>query len=75
MDQKLFENKVAATIKIMYNFCYERKPSCATTNSTLFAVSKDKWDIKEDTGKSMKNASYIRWWYAAMLNSKKQSSL
>jgi len=27
-----------------------------TTKSTLFVVSKDVWDTKEDTGKSMKNA-------------------
>ena len=38
---------------------YEGKPSCATTKSTLFAVSKDEWDTKEDTGKSVKNALYI----------------
>ena len=31
----------------------------ATTKSTLFAVSKDAWDTKEDTGKSMKNALYV----------------
>ena len=33
--------------------------SRATTKSTLFAVSKDEWHTKEDTGKSMKNALYI----------------
>ena len=27
--------------------------------STLFAVSKDEWHTKEDTGRSMKNALYI----------------
>ena len=43
----------------MDNFHYERKPSCATTKSTLFAVSKDEWNTKEDTGKSMKNALYV----------------
>ena len=37
----------------------EGKPSCAISKSTLFAVSKDKWDTKEDTGKSMKNALYV----------------
>ena len=37
----------------------QRKPSCATTKLTLFTVSKDEWDTKEDTGKSMKNALYI----------------
>jgi len=26
--------------------------------TTLFMVSKDEWDTKEDTGKSMKNALY-----------------
>ena len=43
------------------DFRFEGKPShAATTKSTLFAVSNDEWDTKEDTGKSMKNASYIR---------------
>ena len=45
-----------ATVKITDDFCYEGKPSHATTKLTLFAVSKDEWDTKEDTGKSMKNA-------------------
>jgi len=27
-----------------------------TTKLTLFVVSKDEWNTKEDTGKSMKNA-------------------
>ena len=40
----------------MGDFCCKGKPSCATVKSTLFAVSKDEWDTKEDTGKSMKNA-------------------
>ena len=43
----------------MDDFRYEGKPSCATTKSTLFTVSKDEWDTKEDTGKSMKNALYV----------------
>jgi len=34
----------------------QRKPSHATTKSTLFTVSKDEWDTKEDTVKCMKNA-------------------
>ena len=41
------------------NFRYEGKPSHATAKSTPFAVSKDEWDTKEETGKSMKNALYI----------------
>ena len=42
----------------MDDFCYEGKPSRATAKSILFAVSKDEWDTKENTGKSMKNALY-----------------
>ena len=42
------------------DFCYEGKPPCATAKLTPFAViSKDEWDTKEDTGKSMKNALYV----------------
>ena len=39
-----------ATTKNMDDIRYEGKPSHATTKSTLFAVSKDEWDTKEDTG-------------------------
>ena len=34
----------------------QRKPSCATTKLT---VSKDEWNTKEDTGKSLKNALHV----------------
>ena len=51
-----------ATMKNTDDFHYEGKPSHATTKSTLFAVSKDEWDTKEDTGKSMKNALYVLWY-------------
>ena len=47
-----------ATMKNTNDFCYEGKPSRATTKSTLFAISKDERDTKEDAGKSMKNALY-----------------
>jgi len=30
-----------------------------TAKSTLFIVSKDEWDTKEGTGKSMKNVLYV----------------
>ena len=43
------------------DFCYEGKPSCATAKLIPFAVSKDEWDTKEDTGKFMKNALYVLW--------------
>jgi len=32
----------------------QRKPSHTTTKLTLFTVSKDEWNTKEDTGKSLK---------------------
>ena len=41
------------------DFRYEGKPSRAIAKSTLFAVSKDEWETKEDSGKSMKNVLYI----------------
>ena len=47
------------TMKNTDDFCYEGKPSHATIKSTPFAVSKDEWDTKEDTVKSMKNALYV----------------
>ena len=48
-----------AIMKNTNDFCYEEKSSCVTAKSTPFAVSKDEWDTKEDTGKSMKNALYV----------------
>ena len=51
-------NKIA-TMKNTDDFRYKGKPSRATTKSILFAVSKDEWDTKEDTGKPMKNALYV----------------
>ena len=48
-----------ATMKNTNDFHYEGKPSRAIAKSTLFAVSNDEWDTKEDTGKSMKNALYV----------------
>ena len=40
-------------------FHFEEKPSRAAAKSTPFAVSKDEWHTKEETGKSMKNALYV----------------
>ena len=48
-----------ATMTNTDDFHYEGKPSRANAKSTLFAVSKDEWDTKEDTVKSMKNALYM----------------
>jgi len=41
------------------NFYYTKE---VTTKSMLFTVSKDKWNTKEDTGKSLKNALHILWY-------------
>ena len=41
------------------DFRYEGKPSHTTTKLILFTVSKDEWDTKKDTGKSMKNTLYV----------------
>ena len=50
------------TMKNTDDFCYKGKPSRATAKSTLFAVSKDEWDTKEDTSTSMKNGLYVLWY-------------
>ena len=49
-------------MKNMDDFRYEGKPSHAIAKLTLFTVSKDEWDTKKDTGKSMKNALYVLWY-------------
>ena len=48
-----------ATMKHTDDFRFEGKPSHACAKSTPFPVSKDEWDTKEDSGKSMKNALYV----------------
>ena len=48
-----------ATMKNTDNFRFEGKPSGARAKSTPFPVSKDEWDTKEDTGKSIKNALHV----------------
>ena len=45
-----------------YGFHYKGKSSRAHCQIDNFAVSKDDWDTKEDTGKSMKNALYVLWY-------------
>jgi len=55
----------------------QRKPSCATTKSTLFTVSKDEWNTKEDISKSLKNTLHdcsmpiVPSWAEVTLNSEK----
>ena len=62
-NQELFEehlcNQNSHRMKNTDGFHFEGKPSRATAKSTPFPVSKDEWDTKEDTGKSMKNALYV----------------
>ena len=57
-----------------------RKPLHATTKLTLFTVSKNEWNTKEDTGKSLKNALHVQRYKGtsraeAMLNSAKIKSV
>ena len=62
-NQEVFENhfciKYSHYEKYRQFLVTQRKPSRATTKLTLFTVSKDKGDTKEDTGKSIKNVLYI----------------
>jgi len=52
-----------ASMKHTENFVMKRKPSShATTKLIIFSVSKDEWNIKEGTDKSMKNALYVLWY-------------
>ena len=56
------------------DFHFEGKPSHATAKLTPFAVSKDEWHTKEETGKSMKNVLYVpkgTSWAEATSNSEK----
>ena len=59
MNQLLFKKHSSHYEKCVCDFRYERKPSCATAKLTLFNVSKDEWDAKEDTGMPKKNALYV----------------
>ena len=48
-----------ATMKNTDDFRFKGKQSRTRAKSTHFPVSKDEWDTKEDTGKSMKNVLYV----------------
>ena len=50
-NQEVFEKQFLVT---------QRKPSRATNKLMLFTVSKDEWNTKEDTGKSLKNALHVQ---------------
>ena len=61
-NQELFEKHLcnqSSHYEKYGHFHYKEKPSCAIAKLTLFNVGKDKWDTKEDTDKSMKNALYV----------------
>jgi len=48
------------TMKITDDFRYKRKPSHTYHNIDTFVVSKDEWETKEGTGKSMKNELHVQ---------------
>ena len=61
-NQELFEKHLCNRNSQDENtddFRFEGKPSRARAKSTPFLVSKDEWDTKEDTGKSLKNALHV----------------
>jgi len=62
-SQELFEkhlcNKSSHYEKYGQFLVMQRKPSCATTKLIPFMVSKDEWNTKEDTGKSLENAMHV----------------
>jgi len=49
-------------MKIQTISVVQRTPSHATTKLTLFTVSKDEWNMKENTGKSLR----MHWMYCSM---------
>ena len=48
-----------ATMKVQMISVFLRKLAHSTTKSTLFTVSNNEWDTKEDTGKLMRNALHV----------------
>jgi len=62
-QQEVFEkhlcNKSSHYEKYRRFLVTQRKPSHITTKLMLFSVSKDEWNTKEDTGKSLKNALHV----------------
>ena len=78
VNQELFEKRLCNQGSQIWTVSVtQRKPSHATTKLTLLTDSKDEWDTKQDTGKSMKNALCILRmpsWAEATSNSEKKSS-
>ena len=62
-----FKSTSAIKIATMKNMD-EGKPSRAIAKTTPFVVSKDEWETKKDTGKSMKNALYVLWYVKRYLS-------
>ena len=59
MFEKHLCNQISHYENIQMISVMQRKPLRATTKSMLFTVSKDEWNTKEDTGKSLKNTLHI----------------
>ena len=60
MNQELFEKHLCNHGSDYEKYRqFPRKPSRVTTKLTFFTVSIDEWNIKEDTGKSLKNACTV----------------
>jgi len=61
MNQQLFEKNLCNQSSLYENYRRFLLQIEATSKSTLFVVSKDEWDTKEGTGKSMKSTFYEEW--------------
>ena len=63
-NQEVFEKHLCITSshyeKYRWFLVAQRKPSRATTKLTLSPASKDEWNTKEDTGKSLRNALHVQ---------------
>jgi len=66
--KRTFAIKVA-TMKITDNSITNGSHHVPTTKSALFVESKDEWNTKDDTGKSMKNALHAQWYGKRHLSS------
>ena len=54
-NRKLFVGELSYQNATVDDFHNERKPSCANTKMTCYAVSRDEGNTEEDSGKSMMN--------------------
>jgi len=62
MNQKVFEKQLCNQSSQYEKYGYKEETITCNHRTNAFTVSKDEWNTKEGTGKSMKNALYILWY-------------